>query len=78
MPVQTRHGAAGGRRRACRAHATGARDKELLTVLGVSSDPTKYTDLTSQQRKFVQFAIAEHCDELPLLPLMPVRLATLL
>ena len=26
----------------------------------------------------MQFAIAEHCDELPLLPLMPVRLATLL
>ena len=37
-----------------------------------------YKDLPSYHKKFVQFCYSQHCEELPLLPLFPVKLSTLL
>ena len=38
----------------------------------------KYNDLSYQIKKYVQFAITEHCAELPLLPILPVKLSSLI
>lgn len=37
-----------------------------------------YKDLSSYHKKFVQFCYTQHCDELPLLPLFPLKLSTLI
>ena len=52
-------------------------DAKLLKVYGILANRLKYNDLSYQIKKYVQFAITEHCAELPLLPILPVRLSSL-
>jgi len=48
-----------------------------MKVFGVNGLDLGYGDLPYNRRKFVQFCLAETTDEIPLWPMFPVRLATL-
>ena len=50
----------------------------MLKVLGVEDERLTYGDLTYAQKKYIQFCVAEHTEALPLLPIFPMRLASLL
>lgn len=47
-------------------------------MLGVAGKLLTYEDLSYAQKKYVQFCVAEHTNEIPLLPIFPMRLASLL
>jgi integrase len=54
-------------------HAAG-----LLRLFGAETSGFDYSAITSEQRKYVQFAVLNHSVDFPLLPLFPVRLASLI
>ena len=47
-------------------------------MLGVNDVPLAYDELNYAKKKYVQFCLAEHNDDLPLFPILPIRLASLL
>ena len=47
-------------------------------MLGLSDRPLAYEELDYARKKYVQFCLAEHEEHLPLLPIHPVRLASLM
>ena len=49
-----------------------------MNVYGILANRLKYKDLAYQIKKYVQFAITEHSAELPLLPILPVKLSSLI
>ncbi len=56
----------------------GTRDAKLLEIYNVTTADTEYSELSSYRKKLVQFCISEHTEEIPLLPIFPLRLATLI
>eukprot|EP01047_Picozoa_sp_COSAG01_P080749 COSAG01_NODE_15821_length_1295_cov_274.630435_2_plen_181_part_01 len=60
------------------ACTAGARDAKLLELYKVSTSDTKYSELSTYRKKLVQFCMAEHTEDIPLLPIFPMRLATLI
>ena len=47
-------------------------------MLGVNDVPLAYDELNYAKKKYVQFCLAGHNDDLPLFPILPIRLASLL
>ena len=47
-------------------------------MLGIDGKPLAYDELDYARKKYVQFCLAEHNEDLPLLPVFPMRLASLL
>lgn len=54
-----------------------AADAALIDVFGLPIE-TEYEDLDTYKRKYVIFALTEHTDEHPILPVYPVRLFALI
>jgi hypothetical protein len=52
-------------------------DAALLDIFGFQTG-IEYEDLSSYLKKYVTFAVSQHTDEFPLLPLYPVRLFSLI
>jgi hypothetical protein len=50
----------------------------LLRLFGADVDRFDYTQITTEQRKYAQFAVLHHNSDFPLLPLFPLRLASLI
>lgn len=47
-------------------------------MFGADAQCQRYQDLPYNRRKFVQFCLAEHSEDIPLVPMFPVRLATVI
>jgi hypothetical protein len=57
----------------------GEKDAKLLAALGIASvDSANYADLKHTIKKYIQFAITEHTDRLPLWPLLPLKMSSLI
>ena len=50
----------------------------MLKIFNKIGTAVQYKNLSSYLKKFVQFCYTQHCEEIPLLPLFPLKLSTLL
>lgn len=56
----------------------GQRDAKLLELFKLSDPDLNYKALSPQRKKLVQFCMAEHTATLPLLPIFPLKLSSLI